>query len=101
MNNCKQCNGAGYTIALNSNHDTYEKVDCIDCLLEERYKAQLFKQFSSFLRTASVERLASALSALIIDVSTEDQQERLVEYVNGKQKPEFFATISILGDELK
>ena len=63
---CKTCEGKGYYIIPNYQHEVLERIQCEACLYEEEFKYRLAESLSMVLNNASPQKLAWIVAELII-----------------------------------
>lgn len=96
--NCKECNGAGVIVKFDEGHDIFVQEDCITCMLEDKYKQELSLKLAKFLSNSSTERLARTLANLVVEITDNNNLDRIEEYVKLKKTEQLFAMISITGE---
>jgi len=63
---CNKCNGAGWYQVPNFQHDTMENIECMDCLVEEMYLAELGENLAKVIVQISHQRLAQIVANGIV-----------------------------------
>ena len=59
---CNKCEGAGWYEVPNYQHEVMEKIECMDCLVEEMYLENLTTDLAKVLVQISHQRLAQLLA---------------------------------------
>lgn len=57
----------GYRLVPNHQHDVMERIECMDCLINEKYRYDLSVKVRETLREGSRERLISIISDAFAD----------------------------------
>lgn len=67
MDSCEKCNGQMYYLVPNYRLEIMEKVDCMDCIIEEQYKDHLKGELTRLLVNASPQKLSQIVAELIVN----------------------------------
>tara|TARA_R110001583_G_scaffold64502_3_gene187255 strand:- start:136 stop:450 length:315 start_codon:yes stop_codon:yes gene_type:complete len=84
---CEKCLGKGHYEVPNYRLEITERIDCMDCLLEERFKIELKEQLTRLLANTSHAKLAQIVAELIInsvDSNPLDDLERIEGIIHTK-----------------
>ena len=64
---CEKCNGEGYYVVPNYQHDVMERIECLDCLAEDHFKWHLSEELTKVLINSSPQKLAQIVAELIVN----------------------------------
>tara|TARA_R100001510_G_scaffold45557_1_gene42268 strand:+ start:138 stop:470 length:333 start_codon:yes stop_codon:yes gene_type:complete len=97
----KTCNDEsclnGYLLVPNHQHDIMERIECIDCLINERYRYDLASKVREMLREGSRERLISIVSDAFADsiYMNEEACADAEDMIQSKRSQDLMAMISV------
>lgn len=86
---CEICNGVGHYTIPNLYLEIMEKLDCMDCLLEEQFKDGLKEDLTRLLTNTSKEKLASIVAEIVVhgvDKNPLDELSRLQGIIHTKNE---------------
>ncbi len=89
---CEVCDGKGYTLEADYNHDVMMKVECMNCKAEEAFLEFLEVEVRDVLVNCSVQKLAEHMASAIVKNNT-DNTERLQMLVQVKNLPALLAYV--------
>jgi hypothetical protein len=84
---CEKCFGKGCYEVPNYRLEILERIDCMDCLMEERFKDELKEQLTRLLANTSASKLAQLVAELIVnsvDNNPLDDLERIEGIIHTK-----------------
>jgi hypothetical protein len=84
---CDKCLGKGCYEVPNYRLEIMERIDCMDCILEERFKSDLKEQLTKLLANISASKLAQLVAELIVnsvDSNPLDELDRLEGIIHTK-----------------
>ena len=64
---CEVCEGKGSYNVPNYHLEVIERIDCMDCLLEDRFKNDLKDRLTRLLINTSKEKLASIVAEMVVN----------------------------------
>lgn len=80
-----ECDGSGWYLQANYQHEVMEWVQCYSCLAEEKERQDLSLACSKILKRASHEKLCSILGDFLVSsFEKKDDLNRLTEIVDSK-----------------
>lgn len=89
MTECNKCEGNLYYLVPNYQHDIMERIDCMDCLLEEQFKDELKEQLTRLLANTSHVKLAQIVAELVVnsvDKNPSDDLNRIEGVIHTKNQ---------------
>lgn len=96
-NDCEKCNGDGYYLVPNYQHDIMERIECMDCISHAHYKHHLSEELTKVLMNASPQKLAMLVAETIVygvDKNNNDTLSRVEVIIQTKNTTEAL----VLGD---
>jgi len=73
---CSECNGKGYVIEPDENHDCMIKKECITCMMDDNYREHLAFELAKLFTGLSNQKLAQTLASVLVNHS---------KYINNPQ----------------
>ena len=95
---CENCYGIGFYEVPNYRLEINERVDCMDCVLEEEYKIDLKKQLTRMLANTSPSKLAQIVAEVIVnsvDKNPSDDLARIEGIIHTKNVTSAVALASV------
>ena len=95
---CEICEGVGSYSIPNLYLEIMEKIDCMDCLLEEEHKIDLKKQLTRMLANTSPSKLAQIVAEVIVnsvDKNPSDDLARIEGIIHTKNVTSAVALASV------
>ena len=86
-NNCEKCFGKGCYEVPNYRLEITERIDCMDCLVEEQFKNDLKDRLTRLLANTSVSKLAQLVAELVVnsvDSNPLDELDRIEGIIHTK-----------------
>ena len=86
---CEICLGKGVYEVPNYRLEVMERIDCIDCLLEEQFKDELKEQLTRLLANTSHVKLAQIVAELVVnsvDKNPSDDLNRIEGVIHTKNQ---------------
>ena len=86
---CEICEGVGSYAIPNLYLEIMEKIDCMDCLLEEQFKDGLKEDLTRLLTNISKEKLATIVAEIVVngvDKNPLDELSRLQGIIHTKNQ---------------
>mgnify|MGYP003625951220 FL=1 len=77
---CNKCEGKLYYLIPNYQHDTLERIECIDCISEMQYQDDIKERLTKLLVTASPQRLAQIVAEVAVNGIIKDVNSNLTRY---------------------
>ena len=77
---CEKCNGEMSYLVPNYRLEIMERVDCMDCIIEEQYKDHLKDELTRLLASVSQQKLSQIVAELIVngvDINPNDDLNRI------------------------
>jgi hypothetical protein len=74
---CEKCEGKLYYLVPNYQHDTMERVECFDCMIEMQYNDDIKERLTKLLVTASPQRLAQLVAEIAVNGVNKDNHMSL------------------------
>ena len=87
----------GYLLVPNHQHDVMERIECMDCLINEKYRYDLASKVRETLREGSRERLISIVSdafSQVIHMNVEACADA-EDLIHSKRTEDLMAMISV------
>ena len=76
MSECLECQGKGYVIEPDHQHDCMIKRECITCMMDDNYREHLAFELAKLLTGLSNQKLAQTLAGVLVNHS---------KYINNPQ----------------
>lgn len=64
---CNKCEGQGWYEVPNYRLEIMERIECMDCLVEEQYKDHLKDELTRLMTSVSQQKLAQIVAELIVN----------------------------------
>jgi hypothetical protein len=80
MTECNKCEGNLYYLVPNYQHDTMERIDCLDCISEMQYADDIKGRLTKLLVTASPQRLAQLVAEVAVNGIIKDSNSNITRY---------------------
>lgn len=87
--NCEVCEGKGSYNIPNHHLEIMERIDCMDCLLEDQFKDVLKADLSRLLTSTSKEKLATIVAEMIVNgvaINAHDDLSRIQGIIHTKNQ---------------
>ena len=92
----EKCN-QGYIVVPNYQHDTMERIECMECLVNDKYRFDLASKLRETLREGSRERLISIVSDAFADsiYMNEEACADAEDLIQSKRSQDLMVMISV------
>ena len=87
----------GYKIVPNYQHDVMERVECMECLVNDKYRFDLASNLRKTLRECSREQLVAVVSDAFADLAfmNQDLCADVEDMIQAKRTQDLMALISV------
>ena len=91
----EKCNN-GYIVVPNYQHDTMERIECMECLVNDKYRYDLASKLRETLREGSRERIIGIVSDAFADIIFMNQEvcADVEDLIQAKRTQDLMAMIS-------
>ena len=86
---CTNCNGIGSYNVPNFHLEIMERIDCMECLLEEQFRNDMKADLTRMLTNTSKEKLAQIVAEMVVngvDNNPSDELSRLQGIIHTKNQ---------------
>jgi len=74
---CNKCEGQGWYEVPNYRLEIMERIECMDCLIEEQYKDHLKDELTRLMASVSQQKLSQIVAELIVNCVDENANDSL------------------------
>ena len=94
---CEKCNGDGYYLVPNYQHDVMERIECMDCYAEEHYRWHLSEELTKVLINSSPQKLAKIVAQIVVQGVSNNKNDDITR-IEGIIQTKNFNEALVLGD---
>ncbi len=93
---CERCEGKGFYIVPNYQHEVLERIECEPCMFDEHERWHIAEELSKVLVNASIQKLAQIVAELVVNghAKTNKEYSKLYTIIQTKNIQEAL----VLGD---